>query len=314
MEDGVIDRDTPAPVESVCPNCGSRSLGRYCADCGQAAPTVTDYSFRAQAADLIDQIASVDGRALRTLWALVARPGALTTEHLHGRRAQYLRPLQLFLLVNVVLFIAAPRIPLFSYSLANYLAHAPPSPSIVATLVQRRMATVRPLMTPGPAPVSRSPMRGLRVRPAYVAAFDARVEAQRKSFVILFAPVLALILRLLFAHRLPTPGVPHRYGEHFVFALHLLTFIWLLLTVWGGIVALAAGRTFAVVDGTGLVMLAVMVALPSAAALYLYRAVRRVYDFGTLESIALTGALAGAFIGCLAAYRTLLFFTTYYTL
>lgn len=57
-----------------CTNCGSAVTRRYCADCGQAVPRATDYSLRAFAADSIDQIASVDGRAVRTVKTLLARP------------------------------------------------------------------------------------------------------------------------------------------------------------------------------------------------------------------------------------------------
>src|SRR5687767_8361272 len=88
----------------ACANCGSAGVAQYCGACGQAAPSPTDYSLRAYAADLLGQLTSADGKAVRTLWALVARPGALTDDHLAGRRARYLTPLQLFLLVNVLLF------------------------------------------------------------------------------------------------------------------------------------------------------------------------------------------------------------------
>ncbi|MEO5814119.1 MAG: DUF3667 domain-containing protein [Gemmatimonadaceae bacterium] len=128
--------ELPALGEAPCPNCGSRLSGRYCADCGQAAPRVGDYSLHVHLGELLDQLLGVDGKIVRTLRTLVTRPGQLTVDHLRGRRAPYFKPLQLFLVVNVLFFFAAPKMPMFNYSLGNYLEFSPPSPPLVARLVQ----------------------------------------------------------------------------------------------------------------------------------------------------------------------------------
>jgi hypothetical protein len=262
---------------------------------------------------VVEQVTSLDGKAVRTAWALVGRPGALTADHVTGRRARYLRPLQLFLLVNVLLFATAPRMPLFSYSLRNYLAYAPPSPALVAALVQRAGGGV----PAGDGPAAPPELAGVSAggpwpRDAYVAAFDGRVEAQRKSLIILFAPALALVLRVLFAWRAAGPGVPRRYGEHLVFALHLLAFVWLVFAGWGGVAALANGR---VLGGLGsAAVYAAVLGLALATPVYVFLAVRRVYALSPAAALAMTAALAAAFAGLLVAYRGLLFFTTYYTL
>jgi Protein of unknown function (DUF3667) len=294
--------DQAEPSEPWCANCGAPGLRRFCAECGQAAPGPADYSLRAWAADLAGQITNADGKLLRTLWTLVARPGVLTADHLQGRRGRYLRPLQLFLLVNVLLFVAAPRVPLFSYSLEKYLRYAPPSPTLAGALVQRATPGGH-THAPGPAGAAFA---------AYARAFDARVEAQRKSLIILFAPALALVLRALFARR-RTPGVPERYGEHLVFALHALAFVWLVLAGWGAISALAGRLPALSYAGSGIVVAGVLLLLLWAP-VYLLRAVRRVYALSWAWAAAVTAVIAVAFVALLVAYRSLLFFTTYYTL
>ena len=290
----------PAPLSReeistpTCPNCGSATVRRYCADCGQALPAPDDYSLRAHAADVVDQIATVDGKAVRTVWALVARPGLLTVEHLRGRRARWLKPLQLFLLVNVLLFVVAPRVPMFSYRLEAYRRFAPPSPSVVTRLVDRA-----------------APPSDADAVERYAAAFDARVEAQRKSLILLFAPAFALVLRAMLAVRPAAPGVPRRYGEHLVFSLHALAFVWLALAGTYGLITTAMpaldrfGRSV-----VSLTAIALLLATP----IYLFVAVRRVYAMRPLPALVVTAALAGAFLLLLVGYRGLLFFTTYYTL
>ncbi len=283
-----------------CANCGSPVVRRYCADCGQAAPAPDDYSLGAHASELVDQVASVDGRIARTLWTLVRRPGALTAEHLRGRRARYLRPLQLFLIVNVLLFVAAPRMPLFNYSLRNYLRYAPPSPTLVSSMVRRVTASDPPVYAGVPIA-------------EYAASFDGRVEAQRKSLILLFVPALALVLRAMFARRAPRDGAPHRYGEHLVFALHLLAFVWLVLAGWGALAAL--NQSLGGVRGVGTAaMLAAVVALAAGTPAYTATALRRVYGLSWPLALGATAALGLAFTALLVLYRSLLFFTTYWTL
>jgi hypothetical protein len=287
----------------ACPNCGAPGVRRYCPECGQGAPAPTDYSLRAYLAELVGQITNTDGKIARTVWALVAQPGVLTVDHLEGRRARHLRPLQLFLLVNVLLFIAAPRVPLFSYSLEKYLRYAPPSPAVVASLVQR--AT--------PAGHAHAPAPGAAAFEAYEKTFDARVEAQRKSLIILFAPALALVLRILFARRRPVPGIPRRYGEHLVFALHALAFVWLVLA-GSGVLSAIAGKVLSDTPWSRAFVVGAVMLLLLWAPVHALRAIRRVYRLSWPWTAAATAVMTAAFIALLVAYRGLLFFTTYYTL
>lgn len=298
--------EAPSPGARACPNCGSEGTRRYCPDCGQELPRPDDYSLRAHLADLTDSIATAEGTALRTVRTLVLRPGALTADHLAGRRARYLRPIQLFLLVNVLLFLAAPRVPFFSYSLEQYLRFAPPSPSLAGGMVERAVGEVGP--------------RGART-PAFVAyreRFDGMVEAQRKSLIILLAPAVALVLRLLFAPRRAPAGVPRRYGEHLVFALHGLTFVWLVLAALGVLTAamMLGTRAFAgtVLSPAAGVLVPFALALLLAVPVHVVLAVRRAYALSLPRALAATVVVAAAFAVLLLAYRELLFFTTYYAL
>jgi len=86
----------------ACPNCGSTSVGRFCAECGQerreGRPTVLRWL-----RELLDEL-TLDARLPRTLVLLVTRPGFLTQEWREGRRARYVSPLRLYLLASVFFF------------------------------------------------------------------------------------------------------------------------------------------------------------------------------------------------------------------
>ena len=52
-------------------------------------------------------ISHTDSRLWRTLAALLLRPGYLTREFLAGRRARYLPPVRLYLVISLVFFLWA---------------------------------------------------------------------------------------------------------------------------------------------------------------------------------------------------------------
>ncbi|HTQ00689.1 MAG TPA: DUF3667 domain-containing protein [Casimicrobiaceae bacterium] len=94
---------TPPP--ETCRNCGARTSGHYCSNCGQET-RVTLPTFAAFMRDAAGRYIALDGRLWRTLATLVARPGMLTREYLNGRRRRYIRPARLFLVLYLLLFAA----------------------------------------------------------------------------------------------------------------------------------------------------------------------------------------------------------------
>ena len=94
----------PAPPERRCDNCGASVPGRYCGNCGQRLepPVHTLWHFIQVAAE---DVTHADSRLWRTLWALLFKPGYLTHEFLAGRRARYLPPVRLYLVLSVVFFV-----------------------------------------------------------------------------------------------------------------------------------------------------------------------------------------------------------------
>jgi hypothetical protein len=89
-----------------CENCGASVPGRYCGSCGQRLepPVHSLGHFVGVAAE---DLTHADSRLWRTLLALLTKPGMLTREFLAGRRASYLPPVRLYLVVSVVFFLWA---------------------------------------------------------------------------------------------------------------------------------------------------------------------------------------------------------------
>jgi len=101
----------PAPAAPVvlperCANCGNGVSQRFCGACGQKldAPLHSLWHFARHATE---DLTHADSRLWRTLAALVFKPGHLTREFWRGRRARYLPPLRLYLVLSVVFFVWA---------------------------------------------------------------------------------------------------------------------------------------------------------------------------------------------------------------
>ena len=95
---------TPAPVVPRCDNCGASVPGRYCGACGQRLepPIHSLWHFLRVATE---DVTHADSRLWRTLAALLFKPGFLTREFLDGRRARYLPPVRLYLVLSVAFFL-----------------------------------------------------------------------------------------------------------------------------------------------------------------------------------------------------------------
>src|SRR5688572_26234067 len=107
--------------EEHCPNCEALLHGPYCSACGQRKPRPDEYSMLGFLADAATEIFSVDGKTLRTVRQLLFHPGRLTLDYYQGRRVQYLKPVQLFLIVNVIFFLIAVGMGVFDFTLNEYL-------------------------------------------------------------------------------------------------------------------------------------------------------------------------------------------------
>ena len=92
-----------------CLNCGGELRGPFCAECGQRA-VPPDPTVRELAGDAWNELTGYDGRIMATLRGLV-RPGFLTREYLSGRRAHYLPPVRVYLIVSVIYFVIAASVP-----------------------------------------------------------------------------------------------------------------------------------------------------------------------------------------------------------
>jgi hypothetical protein len=264
--------------EDCCPNCEALLHGPYCSACGQRKPRPDEYSTVGFLADAAAEIFSVDGKTFRTARQLLFHPGRLTLDYYQGRRIQYLKPIQLFLIINLLFLLFAIGNGLFDFTLEESMSFGS---SYVRQLVTREIAR-----------------KGISFED-YAAAFDHNEEILRRCLIFLLVPLFAIVVwTLQYRSR-------RYYAEHLVFSVHFFSFFWLFTTCTGLPIAVLAERAGIHPD---------RVLLPFfefATLVYLYLMLRTVYAQGRLITLARAFVCLAAVYALLDSYRVLLFYGTY---
>lgn len=92
-----------------CLNCGARVDGEYCRRCGQSARSLRR-PFHALVWESMETLFALDGRAARTLPALLMRPGRVSRLYLDGARTRFIPPFRLYVLASLIFFVLLPLV------------------------------------------------------------------------------------------------------------------------------------------------------------------------------------------------------------
>jgi len=266
-----------------CLNCGAALVDRYCAACGQKRIEPEERRLAWFFRELVGSMFGADGRLRRTLASFLLRPGELGAAWLAGQRARYLSPLAVFLLVNLVYFVAPPLTD-FNLPLADQFGQ-PLFGEHARALTEARLAE-----------------RGIALE-EYAGRFRLEAYSLAKLLVILHPLLLAPVLALMFAWR----RIP--LVDHLAVALHLWAFDLLALIVvppaaW----ALAQGLELP----PDIARLLFQGALTATVVGYIGLALRRAYGLALwqLPIVAVLGFLGGM-AGHILVYRPVLFYLSF---
>jgi hypothetical protein len=192
----------PTPViVKTCSNCGSTLVGKFCASCGQQDRPL-DVSLPELAREVYVDVVELDGRFFASLRKLFFAPGFLTLEYFSGRRAAWLPPIRLYLIISVLYFAIGA---LTGNVDSNVDA------TVTGTSDQDSLDTLQNM--------------GFENEAELEAAINAAEALWMPRVMFILMPILGLLVQM--GQR--TSG--RRYPQHFIFAVHVQT-------AWFGLFAL----------------------------------------------------------------------------
>ncbi len=309
-------RDSHSDESPDCRNCGTRLLGQYCGNCGQRSRSRL-ISLWELISDAFGDLLEIDSRLWQTLIQLMLRPGQLTHDYRQGRRARYMPPFRMYLVMSLLFFVVAffdPR-----EELGIFFEPAAESEAVI-----EENATSRDLVVSfdgddddddddeddcdiEPSDVEELPEllkrrftveRLTRVCEA-VTADDGRALANKvldkiPAALVILLPFMALVLKALY------PLSRRYYVEHLLFFVHFHAFFFLMLTLQILFARFAAMLSIPD-DAIAMIVFATSFYVP----VYLFIGMRTVYGQGrlvtSLKFVVLTISYAtGFFVTMLA--------------
>lgn len=131
------DLESIVNQQHICKSCNNTFIGLYCNQCGEKVLEPKDRKFSNFLGKVVIATSIVDNKFVRTLWLILSNPGFLSTEYAVGRRVNYMRPLQLFFILNLIYFLF-PVLQLFNSSFYTHV-RVLPHRSVAMLLASERM-------------------------------------------------------------------------------------------------------------------------------------------------------------------------------
>lgn len=303
------------PELTRCRNCSAPLAGEYCSHCGQREGR-GDLRFSELAGEVLDELVSWDSRIWRTLLPLVFRPGFLTAEYFAGRRARYVPPVRLYLIISFVLFLVMSIFADY-FVVSGHGGDVPVTGIGVTVDTAGRAAppqagdSVTEAPPPASTPAEHRDDRLVEIgladddSPRWLRELDRRIETNAgklardpgsyvelvfeylPQMMFLLLPVFALLLRLCYLFS------PYHYLQHLVFALHFHSFaflLYLLRIALGAWLSVGIGRLF-----------------PLVLLLYLPLALMRAYGAGPASAVLKSLVILG--VGSILLLASFVFIT-----
>jgi hypothetical protein len=126
-------------VIRTCVSCGNEFAGRYCNRCGEEVIEVSDKSFAHALVSALRTMFSIENRFVRTALLMVRNTGQYSSNYIKGVRAPFVRPVAIFLLVNLLYFIF-PVYETFNAPLRTQM-HFLPHSKFAKVMVDERIQT-----------------------------------------------------------------------------------------------------------------------------------------------------------------------------
>ncbi|MEK7727723.1 MAG: DUF3667 domain-containing protein [candidate division KSB1 bacterium] len=279
------------PSATLCPNCEASLVGEYCHQCGQQVIAPHHYALGHFLKHALHDLTHFDSKIFRSLFPLVFKPGFLTAQYLAGRQKSYIKPITMFVLVNLVFFLVVHRMGMLNWTMTGVTRG--PHGVFAKRLVAEKIAAQQ-------------------VSPeAFETRFNQVLRYNQKSMFFFLIPLFAVALKGFYLRQ------RRYYVEHLIFSIHFHSY-YLIFVVIGmpllmlvlGVFDLAFGTILARTFGNDPYIL---VPLLLGMMVYLFLGLRRVQRQSFLVTSVKTLLLTiGEFALIALVIQPILFFMTYF--
>ncbi|TVR94914.1 MAG: DUF3667 domain-containing protein [Wenzhouxiangellaceae bacterium] len=300
--------------KSCCVNCGAELTGPWCSQCGEQVRKPGDLSLKAYLAELLDALTNLEGRFWGSLRALLFKPGLLTSDYMAGKRVRWMRPLHLFLFINLIYFFVSAwntfTTELHWHIGAEGFLHQPVASRLVnqalndPPLAEEEWRQVAASLLYGPPELSEDLHAARETLINYGRLFNSRVDIYSRTLIISVIPLMMLAPLVLMCLRRQSPLV------HLVLATHWTAFFLVLSMAIGWLVIALVWLGWLPGDDRLLDTMATLSLLALGFA-WTLPAVRRVYGLGWIRAMLLAAAINVWWLPALMLYRAVLFFQVF---
>lgn len=253
-----------------CPTCATKFEGPFCYACGEKQASPKDYTLKKYVVQAIDMFTHFDGKFFRTVKYLLFYPGKLTKENLAGRKVKLMKPVQLFVLISIGYFFLMKEADVF----ISYLEYASTNGPLYQAAQQKAIQKGVPFEE-------------------FKAHYDHALPAISKTFIFILVPMIAIGVALFF-FRISKLFVPH-----LIFATHFFTFFLFITLIYFEVILFWFNPDLFTIPQrlTALGIGGMLVAV------YLFFALKNVYQQSWFITLLKTTALMGWFFLMLTIYR-----------
>jgi hypothetical protein len=287
-----MQNDISNPLsEHICKSCGNEFRGLYCNVCGEKIIEPKDRSFRVFLSKILIATTIVDNKFVKSLVLTIRQPGFLSREYVDGRRVNYMRPLQMFFILNLTYFLF-PVLQMFNSSLYTQL-YVLPHRQIAREVVSKKVGA-----------------EGLSIQ-GFEMMYNDKTNGFAKLLLVLFVILASLPLSLIFRKK------DRFFTDHLALSVELTSFNLAINAISLSVVLVIMNKLFKwsnVTWGNYLNDLTLTIVFVLTNLYFIFIAANSFYNQNGKRRIvkALLGVL-GLFLA-LEVYRFLLFFITVWSL
>lgn len=188
----------PVYSEHICKSCGHTFVGLYCNLCGEKVIEPKDRQFKTAFTSVMIATSIVDNKFIRNMRLVLGNPGFLSREYVDGRRVRYMRPLQMFFILNLIYFLF-PVLQMFNssyYTQTHVLPHSRFARELIAAKIKAEHMT--PL--------------------GFELLYNDKTNRMAKLMMVVFVFLASLPLSLIFARR------NRFFSDHLALSIELSSF------------------------------------------------------------------------------------------